>query len=131
MSEVTVKVPKAAEPFACIRRSGMTSRSKWASFSRNQTSCSNCGPRAPAVITFWLSTTGQPALVVNFFLSPITCSLFFISYSIKIILLETQDGHQSSNTHNSPFPLSYFFRITPHAILGPPGASFVGGSGRY
>ena len=37
MSWVTVKVPKAPEPLACMRRSGMTSRSKWASFSRNQT----------------------------------------------------------------------------------------------
>ena len=29
-----------------MRRSGITSRSKWASFSRNQTSCKSCGPRA-------------------------------------------------------------------------------------
>ena len=50
MSCVTVKVPYAPEPLACMRRSGMTSRSKWASFSRNQTSCRSCGPRGPAVI---------------------------------------------------------------------------------
>src|SRR4030066_150268 len=67
MSWVTVKVPKAPEPLACMRRSGITSRSKWASFSRYQTSCSSAGPRGPAVMMFWLSTTGAPALVVSFF----------------------------------------------------------------
>src|SRR3990172_5375903 len=69
MSWVTVKVPYAAEPLACMRRSGITSRSKWASFSRNHTSCSSSGPRGPAVITFWLSGTGAPAAVVSFFFS--------------------------------------------------------------
>ncbi|EIT64335.1 hypothetical protein YPPY113_1567, partial [Yersinia pestis PY-113] len=44
-----------------MRRSGITSRSKWANFSRNQTSCSSIGPRRPAVITLLLSTTGAPA----------------------------------------------------------------------
>ena len=66
MSCVTVNVPKAPEPLACMRRSGMTSRSKWASFSRNQTSCSNCGPRGPAVMHVLVVRTGTPALVVNF-----------------------------------------------------------------
>jgi hypothetical protein len=75
MSWVTVKVPKAPEPLACIRRSGITSRSKWASFSRNQTSWSSIGPRGPAVSTFWLSTTGAPATVVSSFLSAICSSL--------------------------------------------------------
>src|SRR5690606_37551504 len=65
MSWVTVKVPHAPEPFACIRRSGMTSRSKWASFSRNQTSWSSIGPRGPAVTALSLSQTGAPAAVVS------------------------------------------------------------------
>ena len=59
MSWVTVKVPKAPDPLACMRRSGITSRSKWASFSRYQTSWSRTGPRGPAVMVFWLSTTGR------------------------------------------------------------------------
>ena len=36
------------------------------SFSRDQTSCRSAGPRFPAVIVFWLSTTGAPVLLVNF-----------------------------------------------------------------
>src|SRR5689334_9536266 len=48
-----------------MRRSGMTSRSKCASFSRNHTSCSSIGPRGPAVTTLLLSTTGAPAIVVS------------------------------------------------------------------
>src|SRR5450830_473367 len=47
-----------------MRRSGMTSRSKWASFSRNQTSCSKAGPRGPALWRLLLSATGAPAEVV-------------------------------------------------------------------
>src|SRR5450830_1261203 len=74
MSWVTVKLPNAPEPLAYIRRSGMTSRSKWPSFSRNQTSWSSIGPRGPAVIAFWLSGTGAPAAVVSFFLSLMVCS---------------------------------------------------------
>ncbi len=66
MSLVTVNVPNAPDPLACMRRSGMTSRSKFASFSRYQTSCSSIGPRGPAVIEFWLSGTGAPTLVVSF-----------------------------------------------------------------
>ena len=57
-----------------MRRSGITSRSKWASFSRNQTSCSSTGPRGPAVMMFWLSATGAPALVVSFFFSVMSFS---------------------------------------------------------
>src|ERR1700712_2382577 len=68
MSWVTVKVPNAPDPFACMRRSGITSRSKWASFSRNHTSSSSAGPRGPAVRMFWLSTTGAPKTVVSFFM---------------------------------------------------------------
>jgi hypothetical protein len=70
MSWVTVKVPAAPEPFACIHRSGITSRSKLANFSRNHTSWSNAGPFGPAVVMFWLSTTGAPNAVVNFFITP-------------------------------------------------------------
>src|SRR5260370_5373134 len=66
MSWVTVKVPKAPEPLACIRRSGITSRSKCAIFSRNQMFWSNAGPRSPAVAMFWLSSTGAPNAVVSF-----------------------------------------------------------------
>ena len=73
MSLVTVNVPKAPEPLACMRRSGITSRSKWASFSRNQTSCSSIGPRGPAVITLVSWATGQPATVVKSFFSLISC----------------------------------------------------------
>ena len=67
MSCVTVNVPYAPLPLACMRRSGITSRSKCASFSRSHTSCRRTGPRGPAVIVFWLSTTGQPKAVVSFF----------------------------------------------------------------
>src|ERR1700723_3595567 len=61
MSCVTVKVPWAPQPFACIRRSGITSRSKWAIFSISQISCSSAGPRGPAVMMLVLSATGVPA----------------------------------------------------------------------
>src|SRR3546814_651027 len=65
MSWVTLNVPKAPEPLACMRRSGMTSRSKWASFSRNHRSWSSIGPRGPAVMLSWLLVTGAPAAVVS------------------------------------------------------------------
>src|ERR1700694_1055660 len=60
MSCVTVKVPWAPEPLACMRRSGITSRAKWASFSISQTSCNRAGPRGPAVWMLRLSVTGVP-----------------------------------------------------------------------
>ena len=81
MSLVTVNVPKAPEPFACMRRSGITSRTKLPSFSFNQTSWASSGPRGPAVKLFWLSATGAPLFMVNFvgayghFLSLIVISL--------------------------------------------------------
>src|ERR1700739_4391163 len=65
MSCVTVKVPCAPAPLACMRRSGMTSRSKWASFSISQRSCSSAGPRRPAVRMFRLSVTGVPVACVR------------------------------------------------------------------
>ncbi len=70
ISCVTVKVPKAPDPLACIRRSGITSRLKSASFSSNQTSCSILGPRSPAVIVLSLLKTGAPAFVCNSGLLP-------------------------------------------------------------
>src|SRR5580704_9145260 len=60
MSCVTVNVPWAPAPLACMRRSGITSRWKCASFSISQTSCSKAGPRGPAVCMFRLSVTGAP-----------------------------------------------------------------------
>src|SRR3990170_697900 len=86
MSWVPVKVPKAPDPLACIRRSGITSRSKWASFSRNHTSCNNMGPRGPAVITFWLSATGAPALLVSFFFSDIRISFLVLILAFALLL---------------------------------------------
>ena len=65
MSFVTVKVPKAPQPLACMRRSGITSRSKCASFSMSQISCSSAGPRGPAVMMLVLSATGAPVALVN------------------------------------------------------------------
>jgi electron transport complex protein RnfE len=50
ISCVTVNVPYAPDPLACILLSGITSLSKCASFSKNHTSCSIIGPRGPAVI---------------------------------------------------------------------------------
>ena len=50
---------------ACILRSGMTSRSKCASFSISQMSWSRAGPRRPAVIIFVLSGTGAPVALVK------------------------------------------------------------------
>ena len=76
MSWVTVNVPKAPDPLACMRRSGITSRLKWASFSWYQTSCISMGPRGPAVTAFWLSGTGAPAAVVSLFLFVINHSSF-------------------------------------------------------
>src|SRR6202521_4864769 len=65
MSCVVVKVPYAPQPLACIRRSGMTSRSKCASFSISQMSWSRAGPRRPAVAMFVLSGTGAPVALVK------------------------------------------------------------------
>src|SRR5258706_13956389 len=65
MSCVTVKVPWAPQPLACMRRSGITSRSKCAIFSIRQISCSSAGPRRPAVMMLVLSATGAPVALVN------------------------------------------------------------------
>ncbi len=48
MSWVTVKVPWAPQPLACMRRSGITSRSKCAIFAASQMSSSSAGRRRPA-----------------------------------------------------------------------------------
>ena len=66
---VTLKVPYAPEPFACMRRSGMTSRSKCASFSIIQLSWSIMGPRSPAVSVWLLSATGLPTSFVSLVVS--------------------------------------------------------------
>src|SRR6202022_3914382 len=65
MSWVTVKGPYAPQPLACMRRSGITSRSKCAIFSISQMSCSSAGPRGPAVMMLVLSATGAPVALVN------------------------------------------------------------------
>src|ERR1700693_1837257 len=67
MSWVTVKVPWAPQPLACMRRSGITSRSKCAIFSISQISCSSAGPRGPAVMMLVLSATGAPVALVKRF----------------------------------------------------------------
>src|SRR5690606_13595566 len=59
------KGTESPEPLACIRRSGITSRTKFASFSFSHKSCASTGPRAPAVMLFWLSVTGAPKAVVR------------------------------------------------------------------
>src|ERR1700757_1819537 len=65
MSFVTLNVPYAPQPFACMRRSGITSRSNCAIFSISQMSWSSAGPRAPAVMMLVLSATGAPVALVN------------------------------------------------------------------
>src|SRR5205085_9837946 len=67
ISCVTVKVPWAPQPLACMRRSGITSRSKCAIFSICQMSCSSAGPRGPAVMMLVLSATGAPVALVKTF----------------------------------------------------------------
>src|ERR1700680_5019228 len=81
MSWVTVKVPWAPQPLACMRRSGITSRSKCAIFSISQMSCSSAGPRGPAVMMLVLSATGAPVALVNRF------SVAIISSSVMLSLL--------------------------------------------
>ena len=64
MSWVTVKVPNAPEPLACMRRSGITSRTKLASFSLSHTSCASKGPRG--ILSCCLIVhDGAPKLVVR------------------------------------------------------------------
>src|SRR6202048_825649 len=48
-----------------MRRSGITSRSKCASFSSSQMSCNSAGPRGPAVMMLVLSATGAPFSLVK------------------------------------------------------------------
>lgn len=70
-SWVTSKYPWAAAPLAWTTRSGMRSRSKWASLSSRWKSEITRGPHSPAVTLFWLSSTGCPVEVV------ITCAIFY------------------------------------------------------
>ena len=58
-----------------MRRSGITSRSKCASFSISQMSCSSAGPRGPAVMLLVLSATGAPLSLVKRFVVDMTVSL--------------------------------------------------------
>src|SRR5690625_1536379 len=88
MSLVTVNLPKAPEPLACIRRAGMTSRSKWASFSKNQTSCRSIGPRGPAVAALSLSATGAPAAVVTGLVLSVVIFPYFLVDVRKNIVVE-------------------------------------------
>src|SRR5258706_6990487 len=81
MSCVTVKVPWAPQPLACMRRSGIPSRSKGAIFSISHMSCSSAGPRRPAVMMLVLSATGDPVAFVNRF------SVAMISSSVVLNLL--------------------------------------------
>src|SRR4051812_33468997 len=76
ISCVTVKVPWAPQPLACMRRSGITSRSKCASFSSSQMSCNSAGPRGPAVMMLVLSATGAPVALVKRFVVDIRNSPF-------------------------------------------------------
>ncbi len=55
----------APAPLACTTRSGMRSRSKWASLSISATSESTMGPRGPAVMLSRLLSTGAPQPVVS------------------------------------------------------------------
>jgi hypothetical protein len=57
--------PIRPAPLVCIRRSGITSRSKLVSFSISQTSCNSAGPRGPAVWMLRLSETGAPVAWVR------------------------------------------------------------------
>src|SRR5260370_4587898 len=65
ISCVTVKVPWAPQPFACMRRSGIACRSKCAIFWMCQMSCSSAGPRGPAVMMLVLSAAGAGVELVK------------------------------------------------------------------
>ena len=64
-SSVMTSSPKAPEPLAWGLRSGMRSRSKWASFSTNATSWSMRGPSGPTLSEFASDSRGAPACVVD------------------------------------------------------------------
>src|SRR3546814_16835488 len=60
MSLVTVKVPKPPEPFACMRRTGITLRTKLPSLSCTHTYCNRRGPRVlPARLSGLLGPGGH------------------------------------------------------------------------
>ena len=98
MSLVTVNVPKAPEPLACMRRSGMISRLRLASFSISHTSCISSGPRGPAVMLFWLSTTGAPKAVVNGVLSGLSVGLLMVrSFVASVATRLGEDNDQGKS----------------------------------
>src|SRR6266850_5790229 len=101
MSCVTVKVPWAPQPLACMRRSGITSRSKCASFSISQISWSSAGPRRPAVMMLVLSATGAPVAFVNvlvlpFLLDMISPLLCWIRWRVAASACWLADGSLSA-----------------------------------
>src|SRR2546428_11125354 len=92
MSCVTVKVPCAPQPFACMRRSGITSRSKCASFSISQMSCSSAGPRGPAVMMLVLSATGAPVALVKRFVVDMRNSPWVVWKEARVCLAGPSRG---------------------------------------
>src|SRR6478752_3226599 len=119
MSCVTRNVPKAPDPLACIRRSGMTSRLKCASFSRNQTSWSSIGPRGPAVTAFSLFATGAPAAVVSGFVLSEIFLLLFVKTSVHRLRIPPTTLGPASGTQ-APVRHLYVVHGEP-VILGRPG----------
>src|SRR5690625_1203279 len=72
-SSVTLKVPKAPDPLACGRRSGMFMRLKCCKVSTRCASCSTIGPSGPVVSELRSLTAGIPACVVD----PVAGGVFF------------------------------------------------------
>src|SRR6476469_1039997 len=122
MSCVTVKVPWAPQPLACMRRSVITSRSKCANFSISQISCSSAGPRRPAVMMLVLSATGAPVAFVNLFVLP--CSLDMISPLLCWILFGLGRGcrHRSCCSADGGFS-AVFSRMVLVGSSAPGGPS--------
>jgi hypothetical protein len=69
MPRVTVTLPHAPEHLACMRRSGITSRSKWVNFPRDPASCRMLRARGPAMMVFWLSAVSFLFFAHDVFLS--------------------------------------------------------------
>src|SRR5690606_5959272 len=91
------------EPLACIRRSGITSRTKFASFSFSHKSWASSGPRAPAVKLFWLSVTGAPKAVVRWETG------HFLGSWLIVFLQEEQQGGSRSRYGISTLRLTVLF----------------------
>src|SRR6266853_2320099 len=78
-SAVTSKWPKAPPPLTWYTRSGMRSRTKWASFSFRYLSCSRLGPPGPTVSEYSSLGAGMPASVVVIGLCCLRWSLIYSS----------------------------------------------------